>query len=257
MTFRKFGLHHLLAVNYLSVAFGISCSTQYKVLSIFYLVLFVLRRSCLLDIATQGCWAGGGSANTKKLLLFLISRLGSLLRYNTGEVHTSHGTIPLQTSCLQFAGIPIVQGDVPRATLDKALARLRRLHQCISRLRPSYPLTLRIVAAFGIAGLDSVADAIPFEASWLVPIQRALDACLTSALRIPRTAPRRLLYVSPNGGGFGFPNLSVRFRIRHTHAQSLIKTAFFPVTVQVFFRSLLTLQFRSVFCVKAELALKC
>lgn len=174
----------------------------------------------LLDIATQGCWAGGGAVNIRKLLLFLIRRSGNRLRYDQGVVHTSHGDLSLQPGLLQFVGIPLVQGDAPLAALEKALTRLRRILQCITRLRPSYALSLRIVSAFGIAGLDSVAEAIPIDTPKLVPIQRAVDACLVAALRLPLSAPRSLLYVSPNGGGFGFPNVVTRFGIRHTHGQS-------------------------------------
>ena len=108
----------------------------------------------------------------------------------------------------------MVMGEAPQQAVAKTLTRLQRIRQGIAQFRPCYTMSLRIVLAFGIASLDPIADAMPLDATTLQPVQRAVTACLTFALRLPRTAPHDLLYTPITAGGFGVPHLSTRFQLR-------------------------------------------
>ena len=97
------------------------------------------------------------------------------------------------------------------------MARLRRIHRSLIRHQPTYLLSLRVVTAYGVSSLDSLSDAVPLSALQVVPLQRAVDAALTSALRIPNTAPKVYLYAPLLHGGFGVPCLATRFALRFIH----------------------------------------
>ncbi len=83
------------------------------------------------------------------------------------------------------------------------LRRLRLILSGAARLQPSYILALRIVVAFAISKLDFIHDSVPPVQSRLLPIQRAADAVLSSALRIPKSTPKAFLHAPLRSGGFG------------------------------------------------------
>lgn len=101
-------------------------------------------------------------------------------------------------------------GDPPRAACLKALNRLRRIFSTVARLRPSYVLTLRIATAYGTATLSPLLDSLIIPLPLLQPVQKAVYACTTVALRIPRSAPHALLKAPLLSGGFGTPDLASR-----------------------------------------------
>ena len=84
----------------------------------------------------------------------------------------------------------------------------------ICRLQPAYILCVRVVLSFAISRLDYVSEAVPLAGQCLTPIQLAVDAALTAALRMPRSTPKALLYAPLRAGGFGFPNLNTRSQLR-------------------------------------------
>ena len=171
----------------------------------------------ILDIACHGCWASGGAVNFSKLKVFHIRRRGTKLQYITGTLSSMQGDLPFEPKGLAFVGIPLLQGEAPTATLHKATTRLERIHRAILRHRPAYILALRVILSYGVAVLDTVADALPFPATSLVPLQRRLDTALTAALCVPNTVPKALLYAPLHSGGFGVPHLSARLALRYLH----------------------------------------
>ena len=71
---------------------------------------------------------------------------------------------------------------------------------------------------YAVSILDFQFSAYRCPSSRLVGVQCATDAALLAALRAPRTAPRCLLYVPLQSGGFGGPHLCRRFELRFVGA---------------------------------------
>ena len=103
---------------------------------------------------------------------------------------------------------------LPATALQKTASRLVRIHRGIHRNQPTYILSLRVALSYGVASLDPVSDALPIDASQLSHVQRALDAALTTALRVPSTVPKTYLYAPIASGGFGVPCLATRCSLR-------------------------------------------
>jgi len=110
----------------------------------------------LLDIMCHMCWAAGGTVNTTKLQAFRVELRNHRLLYGTGAIYPIVGRVPLQRGSLLLAGIPLLMGERPSASLLKAERRLRTIHTAVLRLRPSYVLTLRILLSFAVSQLDYV-----------------------------------------------------------------------------------------------------
>ena len=111
--------------------------------------------------------------------------------------------------------IPLVMGEHPAPQVAKAEASLGKVERALYRERPDYVLVLRIVLAYVVSALDYVYDAMPPCPTHLRHTQRAVDRVLTRALRVPRNVPRALLWIPATSGGFGFPHLYSRMRLRH------------------------------------------
>ena len=171
----------------------------------------------ILDIACHGCWASGGAVNFSKLKAFHIQRRAAQLRYVSGTLPSMQGDLAYEKGGLSFVGIPLVQGELPTTTLRKATTRMERIHRALLKHRPTYIFSLRVVLAYGIASLDSVADAVPIPEKSLKPLQQCIDGILTAALHVPKTAPKAILYAPLQSGGFGVPHLKVRLSLRYLH----------------------------------------
>jgi hypothetical protein len=55
---------------------------------------------------------------------------------------------------------------------------------------------------------------MPLSTTKLLPLQRLVDACLTAALHLPRSAPKAVLQTPVSHGGFRFPQISTRCDLR-------------------------------------------
>ena len=69
--------------------------------------------------------------------------------------------------------------------------------------------------AYVVSALDYVYEAMPPCPTRLRRTQRVVDKVLTRALRVPRHVPGPLLWMPVASGGFGFPHLYNRLRLRH------------------------------------------
>ena len=99
--------------------------------------------------------------------------------------------------------------------IAKAEANLAKIGHALYRLRPVYVLVVRIVLANVVSALDYVYEAMPPCPTRLRRTQRAVDRVGTRALRVLRNVPRAFLWMPVTGGGFGFPHLYGRMRLRH------------------------------------------
>ena len=171
----------------------------------------------ILDIACHGCWASGGAVNFNKLKVFHIRRQEGRLQYVSGTLPSMQGELPLAKGGLAFVGIPLLSGEVPTEALKKVTSRLECIRRAILKLSPTYILALRAVLSYGVAALDTTADALPLPNTQLLPLQRCIDSTLTLALQVTSTLPKALLYAPLNSGGFGVPHLEVRLALRYLH----------------------------------------
>lgn len=62
----------------------------------------------LLDVACHACWAAGGSVNFQKLKVYAVGLSGGKLKYLTGELTGTHGSLSFSSDSLSFLGIPLV-----------------------------------------------------------------------------------------------------------------------------------------------------
>lgn len=85
------------------------------------------------------------------------------------------------------------------------------------RWRPSYVLALRAVLGYAVAALSPAADAAPPPLAAWIPVQRALDLAMTTALGVHQWIPKRILYCPIASGGFGVPSLATLVALRHLH----------------------------------------
>ena len=137
------------------------------------------------------------------------------LHYAPGTLPTTLGPLPLQSGGFMLTGVPLVMGEHPGPQIAKAEASLAKIERALYRLRPAYVLVLRIVLAYVVSTLDYVYEAMPPCPTRLLHTQRAVDRVLTRAPWVPRNVPRALLWMPVAGGGFGFPHLYSRMRLRH------------------------------------------
>lgn len=74
--------------------------------------------SHLLEVATHGCWAGGGAVNVSKLRAFGIHRCAGRLQYLRGTIATSQGDLVLQPSGLLQGGLWYLIGYISSASTE-------------------------------------------------------------------------------------------------------------------------------------------
>ena len=113
-----------------------------------------------------------------------------------------------------LTGMPLVMREHLALQVAKAEASLAKVGRVLYRLRPAYVLVLRIVLAYVVSALDYGYDAMLPCPTRLRHTQRAVDRILTTALRVPRNVPRALLWMPVSSGGFGFPHMYNRMRLR-------------------------------------------
>ena len=169
----------------------------------------------LLHTLCQGCWAAGGSVNSSKLKAFRVALRGGRLMYEGGSIATVVGPLAFETSGLHLVGVPLLMGEAPNGVTNAALLRCRKVLAGICRLRPRFVLALRIVQGFVVSRLDYTFEAVPPVSTHLAAVQKAVDGCLTAALRVPRSTPKVLLHAPLQCGGFGGPDLMERLSLRY------------------------------------------
>ena len=164
----------------------------------------------LMGICAVTCAASFGSVQVGKLKVYHLVLRYRRLHYAPGTLPTTLGPLPLQSGGFMLTGIPLVMGEHLGPQIAKA-----ELGRTLYRLRPACVLILRIVLAYVISPLDYVYEAMQPCPTRLRRTQRAMDGVLTKPLRVPRKVPRALLWMPIAGGGFGFPHLYCRMRLRH------------------------------------------
>ena len=169
----------------------------------------------LMGICAVTCAAACGSVQVGKLKVYRLVLRHRRLHYASGTLPTTLGPLQLQSGGFMLTGIPLVMGEYPAPQVAKAEASLAKVRRALYRLHPAYVLVLRIVLAYVVSALDYVYDAMPPCPTCLRRTQRAVDRILTRALRVPRNVPRALLWMPVPSGGFGFPHLYSRMRLRH------------------------------------------
>ena len=169
----------------------------------------------LMGIYAVTCAAACGSVQVGKLKVYHLVLRNCRLHYAPGTLPTPLGPLPLQSGGFMLTGVPLVMGKQPGPQIAKAEASLAKIERALYRLRPAYVLVLRIVLAYVVAPVDYVYEAMPPCPTRLRRTQRAVDRVLTRALQVPRNVPRALLWMPVAGGGFGFPRLYSRMRLRH------------------------------------------
>ena len=169
----------------------------------------------LMGICAVTCAAACGSVQVGKLKVYRLFLRHRRLHYASGTLPTTLGPLQLQSGGFMLTGIPVVMGEYPAPQVAKAEASLAKVGRALYRLRPAYVLVLRIVLAYVVSALNYIYDAMPPCPTRLRRTQRAVDRVLTRALRVPRNVPRALLWMPVPSGGFGFPHLYSRMRLRH------------------------------------------
>ena len=161
------------------------------------------------------CAAASGSVQVGKLKVYHLVLRNRRLHYAPGTLPTPLGPLPLQSGGFMLTGVPLVMGEQLGPQIAKAEVSLAKIERMLYRLRPAYVLVLRILLAYVISALDYVYEAMPPCPTRLRRTQQAVDRVLTRAPRVPRNVPRALLWMPVAGGGFGFPHLYSRMRLRH------------------------------------------
>ena len=168
-----------------------------------------------MGICAVTCGAACGSVQVGKLKVYHPVLRDRRLHYAPGTLPTPLGPLPLQSGGFMLTGVPLVMGEQPSPQIAKAEASLAKIACALYRLRPAYVLVLRIVFACVVSALDYVYEAMPPCPTRLRCTQWAVDRVVTRALRVPHNVPRHLMWMPVAGGGFGFPHLYSRMRLRH------------------------------------------
>ena len=150
-----------------------------------------------------------------KLKVYHLVLCNRRLHYDPGTLPTTLGPLPMPSGGFMLTGIPLVMGEHRCPQIAKAEASVAKIERALYRLRPACVLVLHIVLAYVILALDYVSEAMPPCAMRLRRTQRAVDRVLTRVLRVLRNVPKALLWMPVAGGGFGFPHLHSRMRLRH------------------------------------------
>ena len=157
-----------------------------------------------------------------KLKVYHLVLCNRRLHYDRGTLPTTLGPLPMPSGGFMLTGIPLVMDEHRCPQIAKAEASVAKIERALYRLRPACVLVLHIVLAYVILALDYVSEAMPPCAMHLRRTQRAVDRVLTRVLRALRNVPKALLWmpkallwIPVAAGGFGFPHLYSRMRLRH------------------------------------------
>ena len=128
---------------------------------------------------------------------------------------TPLGPLPLQSSGFMLTEVPLVMGEQPTPRIAKAEANLVQDRvrtpppvPCLRAGPPYCPRLCDLGPGLCLRGHAALRDAPP-------PHAAGVDKVLTRVLRVPRNVPWPLLLMPVAGGGFGFPHLYSRMRLRH------------------------------------------
>ena len=102
--------------------------------------------------------------------------------------------------------------------LEKAVDTVRK---ALWRVKPAYPLALRVLLASAIASAEYVFDVVPVPTDELKGPQVALDKAAKEALKLPLSFPKVILHGPLSRLGMGVPELAGRFQVRRL--SSLLK----------------------------------
>ena len=169
----------------------------------------------LMGICAVTCAAACGLVQVGKLKVYHLVLRNRRPHYAPGTLATTLGPLPLQSGGFMLTGVPLVMGEHPGPRGAKAEVSLAKIERALYCLRPAYVLVLLIILAYVVSALDYVYEAMPPCPMRLRRTQRAPDRVLTKVLWVPRNVPRALLWMPVAGGGFGFPHLYSRMRLRH------------------------------------------
>ena len=115
----------------------------------------------LMGICAVTCAVPCSSVQIGKLNVLRPVLRPQLLRYASGTLPTTLGSLPLQSGGFMLANKPLVMGEHPTLQIAKAELSLANIQRALYHLRPAYVLVRCIVLAYAVSALDYVYEATP------------------------------------------------------------------------------------------------